>query len=313
MRVMLELWGEYPELAMAETRGILVGEGISYSIVEKDFPVVILETKEWEPLKRGGLLRRISQHISTSMDIPEINLQLDDFAVRARRYMGLRDISAAMLEREIGRRIKGRVNLSFPKHVVRVAIARKIHVGIELYNTSSESFESRRAKNLPVSYPITMHPRLARAMVNLARVPRGARILDPFCGTGSILIEAGLLGMRIYGSDIDERMIEASRINLRKFGLKAELESKDVGEIEGKYDAIVTDPPYGKSSSTRGEDVYQLYERAFKKFQEISSKVVISLPDQRSIKIGEKYFDLVEMYPLRVHKSLTRYFSYFRI
>ncbi len=310
MRIIAEIWGEHIDFALNELRGIMEGEEQKYAIQDVDYPAIILETEDIEVLKRAGLLRRFSQHLYSGEKIPHLEVELQEYAIRVRK----RGVwSEREIIKELARGIKGSVNLRTPRSIIRVYAGKKIHVGIEIYDFSEESFEARRAKNLPVSYPITMHPRLARAMVNLARIPRGARILDPFCGTGSILIEGGLIGMRIYGSDIDERMIEASRINLRKFGLRAELESRDVGEIEGKYDAIITDPPYGKSSSTRGENVYQLYGRAFKKFREIAPRVVISLPDERAIKIGEKYFNLVEVYPLRVHKSLTRYFSYFRI
>ena len=313
MNVMIEFWGDNYQFSFGEIIGILEGEEIDYFIIEKDFPVIVLKVEKWEPLKRAGLIRRISKHISTSEEIPRISLELENFAVRAKKYRGISDKSPSHLERKIGKMIKGRVNLDSPDNIVRVAIVRKIHVGIELHIAHSPEFEKRRGKNLPVSYPITMHPRFARAMVNLARVKRGARILDPFCGTGTILIEAGLAGMIPYGSDIDEMMLSASEMNLKKFGIEAHLQLIDVGDIEGEYDAIVTDPPYGRSSSTGGERIYALYERAFKRFSELVDRVVISLPNERAIRIGKKYFTLKEVYPVRVHKSLTRYFSYFHI
>lgn len=40
------------------------------------------------------------------------------------------------------------------------------------------------------------------------------KVLDPFCGTGVILQEAGLMGYGVYGTDIDERMVEYSQKNL---------------------------------------------------------------------------------------------------
>lgn len=40
------------------------------------------------------------------------------------------------------------------------------------------------------------------------------RILDPFCGTGVLLQEAGLLGHAVYGTDLSEKMIRYSRDNL---------------------------------------------------------------------------------------------------
>lgn len=71
-------------------------------------------------------------------------------------------------------------------------------------------------------------PKLARMMVNMlgsqpdtksAREKSSdqlmrRRILDPFCGTGTLLQEAALLGFAVYGTDLSEKMIRYSRDNL---------------------------------------------------------------------------------------------------
>lgn len=65
-------------------------------------------------------------------------------------------------------------------------------------------------------------PKLAQIMINLAGPltpdPDGGlsqpRILDPFCGTGVILQEAGLMRYAVYGTDLSEKMIRFSRDNL---------------------------------------------------------------------------------------------------
>lgn len=62
-------------------------------------------------------------------------------------------------------------------------------------------------------------PKLAQIMVNLAGpltdTPKQSRILDPFCGTGVILQEAGLLGFAGYGTDLEEKMVRFTRENLK--------------------------------------------------------------------------------------------------
>lgn len=60
-------------------------------------------------------------------------------------------------------------------------------------------------------------PKLAQTITNLAvadQNPNTAAVLDPFCGTGVILQEAGLMGMSVYGTDLDERMVRYSRDNM---------------------------------------------------------------------------------------------------
>lgn len=61
-------------------------------------------------------------------------------------------------------------------------------------------------------------PKLALMMVNIglgmARQPRKAAVLDPFCGTGVVLQEAYLRGATVYGTDLSDKMIDFSQQNL---------------------------------------------------------------------------------------------------
>jgi len=130
----------------------------------------------------------------------------------------------------------------------------------------SQGFDARYAKNRPFSHPTTLDPKLARCMVNLARPVKGRRgsgapglrdelaIFDPFCGTGGILLEAGLMGFRTIGIDIDEKMIEGCRKNLKHYEVKNFDISVDDFFKTRKHGVIVTDPPYGKSTSLPGKN-----------------------------------------------------------
>jgi tRNA G10 N-methylase Trm11 len=68
-------------------------------------------------------------------------------------------------------------------------------------------------------------PKLARLMINLSGVnPQGATLLDPFCGSGTVLMEAGLLGFeKMIASDISEKATEDTQTNttwlIEKFGI----------------------------------------------------------------------------------------------
>ncbi len=61
-------------------------------------------------------------------------------------------------------------------------------------------------------------PKLAQIIVNLATGPTVPEletvVLDPFCGTGVVLQEAALMGYGIYGTDLEQRMIDYSAANL---------------------------------------------------------------------------------------------------
>lgn len=57
-------------------------------------------------------------------------------------------------------------------------------------------------------------PKLARIMINLAELPPTASVLDPFCGVGTVLMEAALAGHRtLIGSDRDAEAIQACHLN----------------------------------------------------------------------------------------------------
>jgi len=57
-------------------------------------------------------------------------------------------------------------------------------------------------------------PKLAQMMINFAKPQQGTTIYDPFCGLGTILMEATLMGFPVRGSDINGRMVEASKENV---------------------------------------------------------------------------------------------------
>lgn len=63
-------------------------------------------------------------------------------------------------------------------------------------------------------------PKLAQIMINLAigsnsgQIIEKGTILDPFCGTGTVLQEALLMGFDIYGTDLNPKMVDYSTRNL---------------------------------------------------------------------------------------------------
>ena len=59
-------------------------------------------------------------------------------------------------------------------------------------------------------------PKLARMMINLSGIdPRGAVLLDPFCGSGTVLMEGALMGCaEIIGSDISEKAVADTKKNM---------------------------------------------------------------------------------------------------
>lgn len=102
----------------------------------------------------------------------------------------------------------------------------------------------KRFQNKPRDFSSALPARLARAVVNLAAHP-GQSIADPCCGSGTILLHAADLGMRATGWDINPRMVSMSRANLQHYALPGEVHLGDAATIQGRFDAVITNLPYG--------------------------------------------------------------------
>lgn len=183
-------------------------------------------------------------------------------------------------------------------------VENKVYCGLRLWK-NEEDFNSRKAHNRPGFSPVSLHPKLARCLVNISRVKK--KLLDPFCGTGGILIEAGLMGIKIVGTDADKEMLNKAEKNLKHFKIKNYvLKHIDAREVNYKVDAIVTDPPYGKSSSLKKNDQKELMKDFLKNAYGMLPKkslLVMMLPNNFKISSRFKTRKRIKFY---IHKSLTR-------
>ncbi len=51
-------------------------------------------------------------------------------------------------------------------------------------------------------------------MINLSGAKPDDYLWDPFCGTGTVLQEAALIGVNAYGSDLSDKMISYTTENM---------------------------------------------------------------------------------------------------
>lgn len=98
-------------------------------------------------------------------------------------------------------------------------------------------------------------PKLAQMMLNLAKVGPGMTVLDPFCGTGVVLIEAALKNAKLMGSDINPKMIEYTKANLewlsKDYGASVDVKKLAAGDAttyrwKDHIDRVVTETYLGK-------------------------------------------------------------------
>ncbi len=210
-----------------------------------------------------------------------------------------------VITEKVGWWLDGKVDLEHPKNVIYVHKGDKYHVLSHAKIIKGKDFSSRDARNRPFFHPSSMNARDARLLVNAAGVMRGDTVLDPFCGAGGILIEAGLIRAKVIGVDIREDMVEGCKRNLEYYRIRGDVYRGDALKVEEEVDIIVTDPPYGRSSTLRGRD---LYYRFLKRAHNIVRKsLVIVLPFDGSALIEKSGFTIVKQLRRRVHSSLTRW------
>jgi tRNA G10 N-methylase Trm11 len=112
-----------------------------------------------------------------------------------------------------------------------------------------------------MSAEISTSPKICRTLLTLAGARPGDTVLDPFCGTGTLLMEAAMLGMKCIGVDIEQSMVQGAGQNLKWLGsglgewLDFKLikgDARNVSKlIEGQVDAVAFEPHLGPTYSER--------------------------------------------------------------
>jgi len=327
---MFERSKEQSTLSCAEILACLNAETPTYTVVDANEDVLLAEVETDDTV-----VRDLADRLAFTFIIDELLFScpaaIHDIGERARQHpltiegtIAIRCKSrtssldsAQVIDRLGDVYTKNRkVDLTHPEIELRAVVTEKTaYVGIKKAEINTSHFQQRRGHLRPFLSPITLHPKIARALVNLSSIKKNEMLLDPFCGTGGILIEAGLLGVHVIGSDIEKKMIEGCRKNLEFYHLKNyELYCVDIGDIRNhvrSVDAVVTDFPYAKATTTKGEQLHQLYSRGFEQISHVLKKnghAVIGLSSEEMIAVGKNYLSLVDVFPIRAHRSLTRYF-----
>lgn len=142
-----------------------------------------------------------------------------------------------------------------------------------------------------------MPPKLARMMINISGIGKEGILLDPFCGSGTILLEAVFLGIKnITGTDISDRAIADTNRNIdwifthfrevQRKDYDLSIRKTDIYRLSKHFpvqscDAIVTEPFLGPPLSGRPNDqisakilnsLLPLYKEALRQFSLVLKK-----------------------------------------
>ncbi len=335
-RLFFLLSGEHVTLPSSELKAILETEGHEYSVVGELRQVLRIKASIEcvESIVRRAALTRVccSELFCSKATTAEIlrrsrSARFEEylekgktFVVRARRIgESAPRVDSSKLEREIGaialdRVEQARVRLTNPDATFLGIITEDSFIlGCKLAEIQPKPFVERRPRKRPFFHPSAMPAKLARCMVNLAQPKVGDLVLDLFCGTASMLIEAGLIGCRVVGFDVQWRMVRGSLRNLRYYGvmpegmLRADARCPPIRQV----DSMVTDPPYGRSAKTLGRPVNAIVKDFLSTAADCvprGRRVCVASPKDARIDgmVEGSGFKLVESHYVYVHRSLTR-------
>ncbi len=236
---------------------------------------------------------RVGEHEFTSLDVG--------------RIAGQAVIDSYMESR--GVRLK--VNLDEPDVIIRVDVINdEIYIGLD---TTGDYALHRRGYRI-YDHPAPLNPVIASALVMLSQWKCEEVLIDPMCGSGTILIESAMMCRnippqklredfqftRIWGyellemvkrevseNDVDLNLVGVERFRKHLIGAKMNSERAGVLDtidyIQGdatrlclkRGDVIVTNPPYGLRIARKGI-IERLYEGFLESARVVNRLVVIT-------------------------------------
>lgn len=230
---------------------------------------------------------RAGEHDFTSLDVS--------------RYAGQAVIDSFL--EGYGKRLK--VNLDEPDVIIRVdVVGDEFFVGID--TTGDDALHKRwwRIYN----HPAHLNTTIACAMLKIAGWRKKERLIDPMCGSGTIPIEAALMGrgipigknrkfayfnfleeipkfredkscLDIHGMEKFENHLKGAMENARSARVEDTINFSvgDATRLRGSYDCIVTNPPYGLRIGSKKiiRDLYERFVFRLKECMHDSSRAVI--------------------------------------
>jgi len=177
------------------------------------------------------------------------------------------DYDRPVHRKEIANRVSTAVSATFPKwknsdpaaiEIWGFYIDQQLHLGFRL----SDNRMRYRAQK-PVSRRAALRPTIAAALIRTASPHHGERVLDPMCGTGTILSEGVALntGATFVGGDSDRQAVKLAKQSLNRTNIS--LQQWDATRLpvdSATIDCIVCNLPFGQQFSTQkdNQDLYPM-------------------------------------------------------
>jgi len=250
-------------------------------------PIVIQETKSYKPKKildetikinsekiqKPKSATKVYQFIKkfnfkNKTEIINQDLKIkkylkNSFVVRCKRT-GKHDFNSIEIEQKLGEKIHKKynikVNLENPETLIYVEIINNVClIGLNPINLEKRNYKVRTTSQ-------TLNSCIAYSLLKLANYKPSETLLDPFCKSGDILIEAALSTNKktnLIGLDKNTKPIEINS-KIAKVNIeirRAEIDWLDTLFKKNSIDKIITSPP--KINKINKKDVLPEYRELF--------------------------------------------------
>jgi len=308
-RALVLLSGEKTSIPEAEARALFLAYDPASTFSSPEDRILLVETAA-DPRavsRRIAFARRVGSLLSRPSDA---SATVRGRKIRFRSFaVGEQPPRHADVEATLGG-LRAEVDLENPDYELTLITGRQDYLVLTVPKEMNQAWSSRRPRKRPFFHPAAIFPKLSRALVNLTRCREGDVLLDPFVGTGSILIEASEVGLDCLAIDRSRRMAYGSLSNMRAFGqewlgvIRANAFSAPLGMVDG----VATDLPYGRASSAGGAPIATVVRRAMEKLPPMirpGGRLVVMHPSHVPVEPGSDMIAEGEHY-IYIHKKLTR-------
>lgn len=271
--------------------------------------VIVQTTTAWEKISRRATFVRTSGQLIRKMSNVFFDERNYELLFGAKSFMckainlSQKQINNSEIERSLGSVVStfcnAKVSLENPDMIIYL-----IFTDEENFFGFSTRFDLPQRPKKPTKFHHELDWKLTRVMINLAKLNDDETVCDPFCGTGSTLLEAQSMGIRSMGIDFDKKMCQIARKNLKANSFDGEVINQNYDhmlQIKERFDGIVTDLPYGTASkvSEPPQKLIQDFASKIPKRKKFAIMCKKGLDENLKINPTKKY----EIYR---HKSLTR-------
>jgi tRNA (guanine6-N2)-methyltransferase len=224
-------------------------------------------------------------------------------------FLGRRNYSRTEIESCAGRAISDITGMAFHDHETVASTERDVSWRIHVRD--DQAIVGLRVAPRPLhrrgyrtaSAPGALHPPVAYAMAMLSGAYPGCRIVDPCCGTGTLLVEAKRLmpDAIAIGSDIDRNSLRAASSNGTNGDCRwVQADLASLPFRDGFADCVLANLPWGRQVEAKGAiagDMRLAMDEILRILAPCGNAVLLASPDETMV--GERHVTLWSI-PIRL-------------